>query len=374
LLALVTMLLVNSGPIWIGVDALDPDVPPQLVERLETEAAHHLGLRQQQNEDLSIWRDRLVAIDTSFRQGNLQASRSAVERLINQLSSEQHPWLESIDMLSESLLMLGQIQLLLDDELGAAAAFQSHHALRPDSTPDASLYRPVVLRSYERLAVATLAGARRSLQVVARPAGATVWLDGKPRGQTPMTLTGLLPGRHYLRIVAGARSIQQVVDLGSEGRVVSADLGADAQTAGAFFSAWRERSGTERLQRAAAASGQGRVRFAVGISRTEKGFELHGVRFAQSGQVAGLISVPLAAADSDLQPLGNLLRSLRDGQASQPSQSQSAHAFGLPRSRLRPVVIGAIASGLVVAAASAAALSLWLRDDSGIAIDPGGLR
>ena len=374
LLALATLLLANSGPIWIGVDSLDPDVPPQLVERLKTSAADHLGLRQRQNEDLSVWRARLTTIDKAFREGNLQASRVAVERLINELSSEQHPWLESVDLLAESLLMLGQIQLLLNDELGAAAAFQSHHALRPETPPDASLYRPFVLRAYESLAVATLAGARRSLQVTARPAGATVWLDGKPRGQAPMTVSGLLPGRHYLRIVAGARSVQQVVDLGNEGRVVGADLGADAQTAGAFFSAWRERSGPERLQRAAAASGQGQVRFAVAVRRIKDRFELYGVRFSERGQIKGLISVPLADAKADLAPFGNLVRALRDGAVSVPSQSQSERAFGRARSRLRPVMIGAIASGLVVAAASVAALSLWMRDDSGIVIDPGGLR
>jgi hypothetical protein len=374
LLVLATLIFASSGPVWIGVGALDPQVPPALVERIDALAASSLGLGQGQSEDLEAWQQRLVAIDSSFRQGNLEASRNAVSRLITALTSDQHPWLQSVDLLADALLMLGQIQLLLDDELGAAAAFQSHHALRPSALPDASLYHPDTLLAYERLAVATLAGARRSLQVGARPVGATVWLDGKPRGQTPMTLNGLLPGRHYLRIVAGARSIQQVVDLGNEGRIVSVDLGADAQTSGAFFAAWRERSGLLRLRSALVSSGRGRRRFALALRSTAQGYQLFGVRFDAEGQVSALSVLELADAKTDLAPAEALVRSLRDGDFSEPPKRLIEQAFGRAPSVIKPLVVGAVASGLMVASASAVLLILWLQDDSGIVIDPGGLR
>lgn len=374
MLTLSLLMMATPGPIWIGVDALESDVPPVLVERLQVGAAEFLGLRQAEKANIQAWQDRLAAVDTAFRQGNLEASRGAVVRLIADLTADSHPWLESVDLLADALLMLGQIQLLLDDELGAAAAFQSHHALRPQSPPNPSLYRPVVLKAYDRLAVTTLAGARRSLQVQVRPAGATIWLDGKPRGQAPMTVSALLPGRHYLRIVAGARSVQQIVDLGNEGRVIGADLGADAQTAGAFFAAWRERAGTQRLQRAASASGHGRVRFAVGVVRAKEAFELFGLRIGSSGQIVGLGVVRLESAESSLKPVQEMLRGLRDGSAPPPSTSLSSRAFGQAPSRIKPVIFGAMASGVLVAAVAAVGLTLWMQDSSGIVIEPGGLR
>ena len=156
-----------------------------------------MGLRQAQAAQIESWKQRLAAINVTFRRGNLEASRGAVERLIGAMSASTHPWLDSVELLAESLLMLGQIQLLLDDELGAASAFQQHHALLPDAFLDPSLYRPEVLSAYERLAVTTLAGASQPIAEV-RPAGATIWLDGKPKGQAPMTISNSSQ-RHYLR-------------------------------------------------------------------------------------------------------------------------------------------------------------------------------
>ena len=79
--------MASSGPIWIGVDALDSDVPPVLVERLQVGAAQYLGLRQAEKANIQGWQDRLAAIDVSFRQGNLEASRGAVVRLIADLTA-----------------------------------------------------------------------------------------------------------------------------------------------------------------------------------------------------------------------------------------------------------------------------------------------
>ena len=374
MLALMLMMTVDSGPVWVGVHALESNVPPALVDRLQISAAEFLGLRQVQQAKVELWENRLAQVNTSFREGNLEASRRAVSQLIQDLTASTHPWLASVDLLAESLLMLGQIQLLLDDELGAAAAFQSHHALRPNSAPDPTLYRPEVLYAYDRLAVAILAGVRRSVQVEVRPAGAAIWLDGRPRGQAPMTIKALLPGRHYLRIVAGTRSIQRVVDLGNKGIVIRADLGADAQTAGAFFTAWRERQGPERFERAASLSGQGRPRFAVGVVRAGSDYDLFGVRVDSAGRIEGLSVVRLKAGQSSLDSVSDLLRSLRDASAPPPSHQLARRAFGQSPNQFKPVILGAVVSGVVVTALSVVGLALWFDDSSGIVIEPEGVR
>ena len=371
LTVLMSLMLAATGPVWIGVDAVDPQISPELVQRAQQAAAEALGLRQRRHGDLSAWQGRLGAVDAAFRQGNLEASRSALNRLIQELEAPGHPWLESVDLLADALLMLGQIHLHLQDELAAASAFQRHHALRPNSRPDPSLFRPEVLQAYDRLAVSNLAGVRRTLRIEARPAGATIWIDGKPRGQSPMEVSGLLPGRHYLRVVAGARSVQAVVDLGSEGKSQSFDLGADAQTVAAFFDAWRRQQGAATVVEASRRSGMGNARIAVGLGRAAAGTELIGLRIGPTGSIEQLVRSPMEG--EDLRPLADLVRQLRDGGGSTPTEDQIEGVFGRPPSQVRPVVIGAVASGLVVVVGAAVGLSLWLYVDSGIVIDPGGL-
>ena len=366
-----SLMLAATGPVWIGVDAVDPQISLDLVQRAQQTAAEALGMRQRQASDLSAWQGRLGAVDAAFRQGNLEASRSALNRLIQELEAPGHPWLESVDLLADALLMLGQIHLHLQDELAAASAFQRHHALRPNTRPDPSLFRPEVLHAYDRLAVSNLAGVRRTLRIEARPAGATIWIDGKPRGQSPMEFSGLLPGRHYLRVVAGARSVQAVVDLGSEGKAERFDLGADAQTVGAFFDAWRRQAGVGPVVEVSRRSGMGNARIAVGLSGGSEGIELIGLRIGPTGSVEQLVRTPIEG--EDLKPLADLVRQLRDGGGASPSDDQIEAVFGRPPSQVRPVVVGAIASGLVVTVGVAVGLGLWLHDDSGIVIDPGGL-
>jgi hypothetical protein len=53
-----------------------------------------------------------------------------------------------------------------------------------------------------------------SLVVDSRPAGALVTIDGRPAGNTPLTLTGLAPGRRTVRIEqAGYRTVTTTVDV-----------------------------------------------------------------------------------------------------------------------------------------------------------------
>jgi hypothetical protein len=44
------------------------------------------------------------------------------------------------------------------------------------------------------------AGASGGLEVITRPPGATVFIDGKPVGQTPLVLQAIEPGDHGIRL------------------------------------------------------------------------------------------------------------------------------------------------------------------------------
>lgn len=56
-------------------------------------------------------------------------------------------------------------------------------------------------------------GQSASLAIRSHPPGARVWIDGRPRGQTPLTVGQLSPGQHELILQGAAGRVQQRVDL-----------------------------------------------------------------------------------------------------------------------------------------------------------------
>ena len=59
--AVTLMVVMASGPVWVGVDALESEVPPALVERLQLKSAEFLGLRQAQAAQIESWKQRLTS-------------------------------------------------------------------------------------------------------------------------------------------------------------------------------------------------------------------------------------------------------------------------------------------------------------------------
>lgn len=97
-------------------------------------------------------------------------------------------------------------------------------AARPSRTLDVDLLP--IARAAAPPPPARSAGtaASASLVVDSRPAGASVTIDGRPSGRTPMTLTGLAPGRRTVRIDhPGYRAVTTTVDVkaGERARVAA---------------------------------------------------------------------------------------------------------------------------------------------------------
>jgi len=59
----------------------------------------------------------------------------------------------------------------------------------------------------------TATAATGELHVTSNPAGAHVLLDGKDRGVTPLTLTGVGPGSHDVRLTSSSGSVRRTVTL-----------------------------------------------------------------------------------------------------------------------------------------------------------------
>jgi PEGA domain len=60
------------------------------------------------------------------------------------------------------------------------------------------------------------ASAAGELRVESTPAGAAVLIDGKSRGVTPLTITGLPPGRHEVLIKSDAGSVRRTVTVSTK--------------------------------------------------------------------------------------------------------------------------------------------------------------
>ena len=60
---------------------------------------------------------------------------------------------------------------------------------------------------------ATPTTATGSLSVVSDPAGSTVTIDGAARGQTPLTISGLTPGRHEVQVRGASATYQRSVQV-----------------------------------------------------------------------------------------------------------------------------------------------------------------
>jgi hypothetical protein len=97
----------------------------------------------------------------------------------------------------------------------AAGAFAVSRGYTPNAAPVVDTVRKVIPRSTPTELPPVAANVGR-LIITSQPPGAEVTLDGKPAGQTPLTIDGVKPGRHVLA-VAG--------DDGSARRTVRVDAG-----------------------------------------------------------------------------------------------------------------------------------------------------
>jgi tetratricopeptide (TPR) repeat protein len=99
--------------------------------------------------------------------------------------------------LYEVVLLAGQVYAAKGDEQLALGAFQLARRLAPDKPAlDPARYRPQVVALYDRAGDAD--AGTGSFHVVSEPPGASVFVDGKPAGVSPLELTGLGAGEHYL--------------------------------------------------------------------------------------------------------------------------------------------------------------------------------
>ena len=124
--------------------------------------------------------------------------------------------LEDESGLGKALLYLGASQIFNGDVRQGRRTFERLHRQMPHIKPDPNEFPPEVVEQFERSAPRRNNGA---IHIMSDPTGAIAYVDFVPRGQTPLTVTGLVPGEHTVRLTRpGATPYIEQVEVSGNGQ------------------------------------------------------------------------------------------------------------------------------------------------------------
>jgi len=120
--------------------------------------------------------------------------------------------LEDESGLGQALLYLGASYIFNGQTRVGRSVFERLHRQMPHIRPDPNEFPPEVVEQFERSTPRNNEGA---IHIMSDPTGAIAYVDFVPRGQTPITVTGLVPGEHTVRLTRpGATPYIEQVDVG----------------------------------------------------------------------------------------------------------------------------------------------------------------
>lgn len=115
----------------------------------------------------------------------------------------------------------------------ADAAIAALLAVQPSWSPNRARAPKALMRRVDEVIDEQRSLPPLALQVESKPNGATVVLDGKRHGKTPLVIEGLAPGVHYLLVTSGRGRFVKKVELADEDALVTAKLGGGRKGAAA---------------------------------------------------------------------------------------------------------------------------------------------
>lgn len=117
---------------------------------------------------------------------------------LERVSPQAHPWPVTLN----ALVLAAQMLKNLDRPRESADAFRRLLRIEPQYKLDPESYPPSTIQAFEAVRKELARVKKTSLQVNSSPAGATVFLDGREVGRTPLKLD-LPPGQFRLSLVSG---------------------------------------------------------------------------------------------------------------------------------------------------------------------------
>lgn len=110
------------------------------------------------------------------------------------------PYLKDLTALEQAHLERGMTYQALGDDALARQEYRMVLLLNPNRKLDDAVVSPVVMESFESVRKNLLTSLRGSVSVISNPPAASLTMDGRDVGRTPITVSGVIPGEHYFSL------------------------------------------------------------------------------------------------------------------------------------------------------------------------------
>lgn len=211
--------------IYVVSHALEPELEAVAAR---AGSAARAALREVEAADWSRADQRFLGYDNEALQHITEARRLLAEGSQAYLDLQLD---NAIELLGQAIEEFDASQSALEDESGLGQAllylgasyifngrtrigrrvFERLHRQMPHIKPDPNEFPPEVVEQFERSAPRSSDGA---IHIMSDPTGAIAYVDFVPRGLTPITVTGVVPGEHTVRLTRpGATPYIEQVDV-----------------------------------------------------------------------------------------------------------------------------------------------------------------
>ena len=279
-----------------------------------------------------------LAALSAYREGSYQAAI----RGFRALASELERGAESPESYAEwirAMLRLAHAEATIGHFAESRTAMEAVLVLEPRLQPDPEQFSPSYRRAFEQARARVAALPRRTLAVTASGRPGTAWVNGRPCGTTPATVT-LPAGRYRVGGLAGAaRTPRLTVDLDAGDRVVVLDF-ALAEALRPDAGPGLALDGHRRAAGAVAAGGWLGVERVVEVSAEAGGVALRAALYdVRSGALLRQARVAAAGGEATEPALAALAAFLLGGLPSEPLLDSEPPPPGAPAaSPVRPAL------------------------------------
>jgi hypothetical protein len=168
-----------------------------------------------------------------LKRGQQAYLRFELEHAIGLLQQSLRDWEQALPVLdspepwAETLMYLGACHVLAGDSVRAAEVFHSYQVKFADLSPNAGVFNPEIMRQWDAAGHDLAVEGGGALEVRSSLPSAEVSVDARVRGTGRITVHGLAPGEHWVRVTAiGAQSFvgKAVVEPGRTARVDPPEL------------------------------------------------------------------------------------------------------------------------------------------------------
>lgn len=244
--ALVCAASARAAPVYLGAAArggLDPETARAFKDALEQAVARHgvkvLDTRSaaSDNAEEALAKARAALDDAAaaYSENRLAECLAYADDALAQF--ERGPaFLEDAkawSLLRDIHSMRALAAVDLKRTAAADAAIAALLTVQPQWSPHRSRTPKALMRRVDEVTDEMRSLPPVALQVESKPNGATVVLDGKRHGKTPLLIEGLTPGVHYLTVTHPRGRFVQRVELGDQDAQVTAKLGSGRKGAAA---------------------------------------------------------------------------------------------------------------------------------------------